>query len=131
MVAILRFSYNNSIYLERVLAIASPEALERHDDRNGIHYACTFPGDRLADLFLALDYAKNWESTIIEVQGRTLVPKQLREVMACYHGCLKAKTRRISVAAPASTVSFPAGRSASMNPTSMVGSGMAGWNRAL
>ncbi|MGE5599517.1 MAG: ATP-binding protein [Bacteroidota bacterium] len=90
MQAILRFSQNNSIYVERVLAIAGPEAVERRDDRNGIHFTLTFTADRLADLFLALDYARNWESTTIEVDGRLLVPRQMREVMACYKACLKS-----------------------------------------
>ncbi|MGE5549551.1 MAG: ATP-binding protein [Bacteroidota bacterium] len=87
----LRFQHNNSIYLDRVLSIAGPDAVERRDDRNGTHYALTFTADRLADLFLALEYARNWESTVLEIDGRTLVPKQLREVMACYRACLKAE----------------------------------------
>ena len=40
---ILRFSQNNSIYLERVLAIAGPGAVERHADRNGIRYTLLSP----------------------------------------------------------------------------------------
>jgi transitional endoplasmic reticulum ATPase len=91
---ILRFSHNNSIYLERVLSIGGPDAVERRDDRNGIHYAVHFTADRLGDLFLALDYAVNWESTVLEAGGRTLAPKQLRETMACHRTCLKAEDRQ-------------------------------------
>ena len=88
---ILRFAHNNSLYLERVLSIAGPDAVVRRDDRNGIRYELRFSRERLADLFLALEYAKNWESTTLEVNGRTLVAKQLREVITCYHACQKAE----------------------------------------
>ena len=91
MRVILRFQHNNSIYIDRVLSIAGPDAIERRDDRNGIHYALTFTADRLADLFLGLEYVRNWESSVIEIDGQSFVPKQLREVTTCYRACLKAE----------------------------------------
>ena len=90
MQVLLRFSHNNSIYVDRVLAIAGGGAVERLDDRDGIHYTLTFDQGHLADFFLALDYARNWESTTIEVNGQRLLPKQLREVTACYRARQKA-----------------------------------------
>ncbi|MGE5528668.1 MAG: ATP-binding protein [Patescibacteria group bacterium] len=94
MPIILSFAHNNSVYQERVLAIAGDGAVECRHDRNGILYHATFTDDRRADLFLALEYAHNWESTVLTVDGRILVPKQLREVMACYRACLKAEDRQ-------------------------------------
>ena len=94
MDTILRFAHNNSIYQERVLSIAGPDAVARRDDRNGTRYELSFSHERLADLFLALEYAKNWETTTIEAGGRTLVTKQLREVIACYHACQRAEDPR-------------------------------------
>ncbi|NLG83710.1 MAG: AAA family ATPase [Firmicutes bacterium] len=94
MEAVLRFAHNNSVYLERVLALAGQAAAARHDEPNGIYYRLTFPRERFSDLFAALEYAKNWESTTLEVEGRVLNARQLREVVACPRAGLKAEDPR-------------------------------------
>ncbi|MCL6614620.1 MAG: hypothetical protein K6U03_08425 [Firmicutes bacterium] len=107
MEVVLRFAHNNSIYLERVLAIAGPATVTRRDDPSGTYYRLVFSRERLSDLFAALEYAKNWDSTTIEVDGQILSAKQLREVVACHRACLKAEDPRTFCRGPWEGRLFP------------------------